>query len=110
MGKRKERTLPVLARHGIIRKGTEIELMPAVRSPDAAQQDPRIFLATIEDTSGLQQSIRWAFDSQLYSLTELTLLLRDRYGATPNVSLYFSNWQRVGMTESLYHEAERYPR
>jgi len=28
----------------------------------------------------------------------------------PNVGLFFSNWQRVGATESIHHEAEHYPR
>ena len=81
----------------------------ALRPPDATQHDPR-FRATIDDPAGLDQSIRWALDGKLYSLSELTRELRDQYGATPNVGLYFSNWRRVGAAESLYHEAERYPR
>lgn len=110
MAKRKARVLPVLARHGVIQQGTAIELMPAFRPADASRHEPQVFQACIEDPAGLQQSIRWAYDNQLYSLTELTLLLRDRYGATPNTGLYFSNWQRVGASESLHHEAERHPR
>src|SRR4051794_18460504 len=110
MAERKARVLPVLAECGVVRKGTAIELMPNVRPPDAGRHGPQVFQATIEDPAGLRKSIRWAFDDQLYSLTGLTLRLRDQYGATPNIGLFFSNWQRVGASMSLHHEAEQYPR
>jgi hypothetical protein len=110
MAERKSRVLPVLAKHGVVRRGTEIELIPTVRPQDADQHDPLVFQASIDDLAGLQKSIRWTFDGQLYSLTELTKVLRNNYGATPDIGLYFSNWQRVGASESLYHEAERFPR
>jgi hypothetical protein len=110
MAGRKARVLPVLSEHGVVRRGTEIELLPAARPPEAGQHDPQVFKATIDDPAGLHQSIRWALDGELYSLSELTRVLRDQYGATPNVGLYFSNWRRVGAAESLHHEAERYPR
>ena len=110
MGKRKARVLPVLTEHGLVHRGTEIEMMPAVLPPDAGQHDPRAFRASIDDTAGLGQSVRWVLDGELYSLSELTRVVRDRFGATPDIGLYFSNWQRVGATESLHHEAERFPR
>src|SRR5688572_20656498 len=110
MAQRKARVLPTLFQHGVIGRGTQIELMPAVRPADAAQHDPRVFRATIEDPAGLERSIRREFDGQLFPVSGLTLLLRDQYGGSPNIGLFFSNWQRVGVTESLHHEAERYPR
>jgi hypothetical protein len=110
MAQRKARVLPVLTEHGVVGRGTEIELLPGIRPPDAKQYDPRAFRATIANPAGLQQSIRWALDGGLYSLSELTRVLRDQYGATPNVGLYFSNWRRVGAADSLHHEAEQYPR
>lgn len=110
MAERKARGLPVLAEHGLFRRGTEIEMLPVVRPPDAGQHDPRAFRATIDDPAGLGQSIRWALDGELYSLSELTRVVRDRFGATPNIGLYFSNWQRVGASESLHHEAEQFTR
>lgn len=110
MARRKARVLPVLSGHGVVCRGTEIELLPAVRPAEVTGLDPRVFRATIDDPAGLGQSIRWALNGELYSLSELTRVLRDQHGATPNVRLYFSNWQRVGATESLHHEAERYLR
>jgi hypothetical protein len=110
MTKRKARTLPVLAEHGVVRRGTEIEMISSVRPPDADQHDPRAFRATVEDTRGLRQSIRWALDGKLYSLSSLTRVVQDRFGGSPDLGLYFSNWQRVGATETLHHEAERFPR
>lgn len=110
MAGRKARVLLVLSQHGLISRGTEIELLAEVRPPDLGEQPLHAFRATIHNPAGLQQSVRWEFDGQLYSLSELTRKLRDEFGATPNVGLYFSNWQRVGAAESLHDEAERYPR
>jgi hypothetical protein len=107
---RKVTAMATLAVHGLVERGTVIELIPSVRPPSAPNLDGRIFLATIENPAGLQGSVRWHLDNQLYSLSELTRVLQARYGATPNVGLFFDNWRRVGTTETLWAEAERFPR
>jgi hypothetical protein len=107
---RKARVLPVLAVQRVIQHGTEIELIPDVRPADAAQMDQVLFQARIEDPDGLDRSIRWLFDDQMYSLSQLTRVLREQHGAHPNVGRYFANWRRVGASESLWDEAERHPR
>jgi hypothetical protein len=69
---RRRRTLPVLAAHGLVKAGTEIELVPEALPVDAARRDPRLFRATIVQPEGLKGSVRWSFDGQAYSLSELT--------------------------------------
>jgi hypothetical protein len=107
---RKARVMLVLAEHHVITRGTEIELRSQVRPAGADHMDQRLFRARIEDTSGLDGSIRWLYDNQLYSLSDLTRVLRDQHDARPQVNRFFANWNRVGVTESLWDEAERYPR
>jgi hypothetical protein len=107
---RKKRTLPVLSAQRIATNGTEIELMPKARPPGSADLDPNLFRARIADTSGLQDSIRWAFDGQTYSLSEITRQLVDRHGARWLRSRTFCTWRIVSHDRSMWDEAEDYPR
>ena len=84
--------------------------MPEALPPSAVNTDPR-FRATVVDLRGRQQAVEWEFDGQRYSLTELTNILADRFGLTWPWGYYtFRDWRRVGQLESLWDEAERFPR
>lgn len=109
-GKRKERTLPVLANHGLIAKGTAIEIVPDAVTDESRTHQTDLFRARIENPVGLRDSIRWDHDGQTYSLSALTDLLWDQYGLARVGDKYFKHWRVVGRSESLWHEAERFPR
>lgn len=107
---RKNRVLPVLASNGVISRGTQIEIVPEAMPADLSVRDPDLYRATIDNPEGLKESILWAYDKQLYSLTELTVMLWEDHGIEWIRNFIFVHWRRVGATESLWDEAERFAR
>ena len=107
---RRARTLPVLADNGVVQRGTVIEVIPEALPADADAQDPRVFRARVENTSGLRESVVWEFDGQPYSLTELTNRLWDEFGVACLEHYIFKHWRVVGHSATMWEEAERFPR
>jgi hypothetical protein len=107
---RKARTLPVLADHGVVGRGTVIEVVSEALPGDASSRDPRIFRARIDNPAGLRDSVIWEFDGNPYSLTELTYKLQNEYGVACLEHYIFKHWRIAGHAQSLWEEAERYPR
>ena len=108
-GGRRELTLKVLARHGLIEMGTEIEVVPVALPTDGALQDPHVFRARIIDPAQ-RASVTWLADNNSYSLTQLTRKLAQEHGMqwlANNIALH---WRIVGQTESLWNQAERLSR
>ena len=108
-GERRELTLKVLARHGIIKPGTEIEVVPQALPSDWASQNSSIFRARIVDASR-RASVVWLVDSNLYSLTQLTRKLSQEHGLqwlANNIALH---WRIVEQKESLWDQAEKLAR
>lgn len=103
--KQRERTLPILGRHGLVQEGTEIEVVPGALPQDGVKRDPKIFKATIGDLSS-RESIRWAMDGQYYSASRLSHMLRDSHGLTWLANNIFVHWRRVGDTQSMWDRAE----
>jgi hypothetical protein len=107
---RRLRTLPTLAEHGVVQQGTAIEVIPEALPPNSASQDSRVFRATISETAGLRNSIIWEYDRTPYSLTELTIKLQNEHGVACLEHYIFKHWRIAGHMESLWAEAERFPR
>jgi hypothetical protein len=107
---RRARTLPVLADNGVLGRGTIIEVVPDALPSDATAQDPRAFRARIDNPRGLRESVVWELDNQPYSLTELTYRHQEDYGVACLEHYIFKHWQIAGHAQSLWEEAERFPR
>ena len=103
---RREETLKVLGRHGLVREGSEIEVIPEARPPDAGDRDPTLFRARIGNLSR-RQSVVWLHDNSASSLTNLTSRLESEYGLRWADSKTAGNWRRVGQTATLWEEASR---
>jgi tetratricopeptide (TPR) repeat protein len=103
---RREETLKVLARHGIIQEGSEIEVIPESRPEGAANQDQTLFRARIGNVSR-RQSVVWLHDNNAYSLTKLTVKLESEHGLRWADGKTAGNWRVVGHTGSLWQEASR---
>ena len=101
---RREETLKILARHDIIREGSEIEIIPEARPLDAGDQQR--FRAQIGDLSR-RQSVVWLHDNNAYSLTKLTVKLESDCGVRWVDGKTAGNWRLVGHTLTLWEEAER---
>lgn len=101
----RERTLNALARHGLIKVGTEIEVVPLALPKDAAKRDPRMFRARIVDLES-RESVQWLFDEQSYSASKLSHRLRDEFGLTWLANNIFVHWRVVGETQSMWDRAE----
>lgn len=103
---RRELTLKALARHGIVREGTEIEIVPEGRPEGSANMDANLFRARVGDLSR-QKSILWLDDGNGYSLTNLTVKLCQEHGVRWVGTKTALNWRIVGHTENIWGEAER---
>jgi hypothetical protein len=108
-GKQRERTLYVLARHGLIQQGTEIELIPKALPVDAATHDKRTFRATIGDVN-LRDSVVWALDGKPYSASHLTQVLWYDHGALKLRNNIFVHWRIAGDDRSMWDRAEELSR
>jgi len=73
---RKELTIKVLQRRGLIVEGTPIELLPDAILPDSRNQDPKVFQAHFKNLRS-KKSVIWEYDSNAYSLTELSTKLEN---------------------------------
>ena len=102
---RRELTLQVLARHGVLQEGTEIEVvsdaLPAIHTASNAN----IFRARIADLS-VRASIVWLHDNAAYSPTSLTGKLREEHGLKWLRNNIFVHWKVVGHEASMWDEAE----
>jgi hypothetical protein len=107
---RRARTLPVLADNEVVVRGTIIEVIPDAIPTDWAVQEPGVFRARIENPAGLRESVVWELDGQPHSLTDLTHKLQNEYGVACLEHYIFKHWRIVGHEESLWDEAERFPR
>jgi serine/threonine protein kinase len=102
-GTRKELTLKVLRRHGIVSEGTEIEPIPDAMPEDGLERDPKLFRARI----GSKQSIIWEHDGDAYSLTELSVILWQQHGLLWVRPKTFELWRIAGQAESMWHQADK---
>jgi hypothetical protein len=103
---RRELTLKVLQRHGVIQAGTEIEVVPQAPPADGPQQGHNAFRASIGDLS-VRASIIWLHDNNAYSLTQLTSILAQDHGLTWFGTKTAVHWRVAGHSVSLWEEAER---
>lgn len=106
---RRELTLHVLARHGLISAGSEIEVVPEALPSDASTKDGRIFRATIADLTS-RESVVWQYDGKTYSPTALTKRLAAEHGLTWLANNIFIHWRVVGSAESMWDKAEQLTR
>ncbi|HWQ69067.1 MAG TPA: hypothetical protein VN494_03775 [Patescibacteria group bacterium] len=106
---RRELTLHVLARHGLIAAGSEIEVVPEALPSDASTKDGRIFRATIADLTS-RESVVWQYDGKTYSPTALTKRLAAEHGLTWLANNIFIHWRVVGSAESMWDKAEQLTR
>ncbi len=104
-GTQRERTLPVLARHGLVKEGTEIELVQLALPEGADKMDPRLFRARIVDIES-RESVQWLFDQEHYSASKLSHMLRDEHGIKWLANNIFIHWRIAGDTESMWNRAE----
>jgi hypothetical protein len=104
----RERTLNVLARHGLISTGSKLEIVPDAR-PGLEEEDARVYKATVANVDA-RESIVWEFDGTAYSLTALTnrLVADNRLVRLANNT--FMHWRIVGDTESMWQKAEQLAR
>jgi len=103
--RRKEQTLRVLQRHGLLDEGTEIELMPDAMPNDGVTRDQAIFQAKIGSFDS-QKSVVWIHDGNTYSLTELSVKL-EQHGLTWIRPKTFELWRIVGQTDSMWVQADK---
>jgi hypothetical protein len=103
---RREETLKALARHGVVREGTEIEIVPDGRPGGSESMDVNLFRARVGDLSR-QKSIIWLHDGNAYSLTNLTQKLWEEHGVHWVDGKTAPNWRIVGHSENIWDEAER---
>jgi hypothetical protein len=102
---RRELTLQVLARHGMIKEGTEVEVVPVAR-PEGHEALPReLFRAKIIDLSA-RASVVWLHDNVAYSPTKLTNKLAEEHGLKWLRNNIFVHWRIVGHEASMWDEAE----
>jgi hypothetical protein len=104
-GRRKEQTLKVLQRHGLLSEGTEIEVMPDVVLANAPKGDPKLFRAHIGNVYS-KKSVIWAYDGKAYALTELSCKLEE-HGLCWVRPKTFELWRIAGNTESMWDQAEK---
>jgi hypothetical protein len=105
VGKQRERTLSALSREGLIKHGTEIEIVPSALPPDAARRDSRTFRARVVDPES-RESVEWLLDGQRYSASRLSHLLRDQHGVVWITNNVFVHWRIVGDKGSMWDRAE----
>jgi hypothetical protein len=106
---RRELTLHVLARHGLVSSGTEIEVVPEALPSNASSMDTRVFKATIFDLSS-RESVTWQIDGKHYSPTALTRRLATEHGLIWRANNIFIHWRIVGSAESMWEKAEQLTR
>jgi hypothetical protein len=102
---RKVDALRILTAQGIIIHDAEIEVVPKALPAESDPRDP-LYHARIEKPEGRHDSIRWAYNNQSYSPTELAKRLWTEHGLRRMKTSRF--WRRAGANESLWDEAERY--
>jgi hypothetical protein len=97
--------LQILARHGVIQAGTEIEVVPDALPPNHASLGPNIFRAKIIDPN-VRASVVWLNDNAAYSPTKLTGKLGEEHGMKWLRNNIFVHWRIVGHANSMWDEAE----
>ena len=104
-GVRKELTLRVLQRRGLLHTGTEIEVMPDAMPNDGVKRDQAIFRARIGSLDS-QKSVVWIHDGNAYSLTELSVKL-EQHGLSWIIPKTFELRRISGQTESMWVQADK---
>jgi hypothetical protein len=104
-GGRRELTLKILSKHGLIQKGTEIEIVPDALPTDNGAFDPAIFRARIVDPMR-RESVVWPADNNAYSLSRLTYILADQHGMKWLANNIAIHWRIAGQKESMWQQAE----
>jgi serine/threonine protein kinase len=112
-GSRKEQTMKVLQRHGLLSEGTpiepmpdSIELIPNAIAEIGPENAPKVFQARMGNPN-TKKSIIWEYDGNAYSLTELSCKL-EQYGLWWIRPKTFELWRIVGQTESMWDQAEKH--
>ncbi len=104
-GGRKKQTMKVLEERGLLREGTEIEVMPDAIGEDSPRDDPTVFKARIGNTHS-QKSVIWMKDQTTYSLTEHSCKLEE-FGLWWIRGKTFELWRIVGQTDSMWDQADK---
>jgi hypothetical protein len=103
--KKKEFSLKVLAHQGIIKSGTEIEIVPEARLEELPDR-PNLFRARIDDPSKVNE-ITWAENDIKYTLTGLTKKLEGDHKLKIFKHHTSFLWRIVGQSEPLSVQADR---
>lgn len=105
-GARREETLKMLARHGLLKEGMEIEVVPKALPADGKPRDAKLFRARIADPMSRKASVVWCMNEKQYSLTQLTIALWDKHDMEWLANNITIHWRVVGQSESLWDLAE----
>lgn len=102
---RREKTLSVLARRGLIKVGTVIEVVPEATPNQRSTRDPKRLTATLVDLDH-RHAVEWAFDGARYSLTALTNLLTEAGDIIPFRNKTFAHWRIGNDSMSMWDRSE----
>ena len=108
-GSRKTHALHVLADHGVIVRGTLIEVVPDAPPTDVDDRDSRAYRAHVGDIAAGPGTVVWDLDGQPYTLTLLTHWLRDEYGISFARARASHRRRVAAQSESLWEVAGRFP-
>lgn len=105
--KRRERTSETLFSHGLVKPGDRIVVWPGIIE-DAAPDDPRFCAHFAEDIRS-QRNVIWDFDDKAYSLSGLSVVMRDQYNVRFSQGGLngYAWWCLEGHKETLSEMAER---
>ena len=98
----------VLVSAGVFRRGTKLRLLKRSWPADISGDDPLINVEVSDPSS--QQNVTWKFDGKSYALSDLSPILRDKYGAkvAKNLVNGYKYWTLLDTpNESLWDAAER---
>jgi hypothetical protein len=96
-------SLAILADRGIVKQGTVIELVPAVR-PHHRGRSEDLFRAEVVSPQGGENSIRWYHNGRLLSAASLLARLEQNHGAH-GIAIVYRNWRIEGHELSIWDEA-----
>ena len=103
----REKTLIVLAKNGLLKIGTEIELMPECRLEEEGEVDPKTFKATFMGLTPNEKHVRWHRNGVEYTLSGLNIAMKSGgFYKKGRASYEYNQWRRIGQEHSLWDEAE----
>lgn len=106
-GGRRELTLKILMRNGVIKPGTEIEVMPEALPISENGKSSNTYRALIVDPSR-RESVKWLLDDNSYSISQLTVKLAEEHNMkwlANNITLH---WRIIGQEDSLWDLARKF--